>query len=71
MSDWRPISSAPFGSGLELSVIERGEVHALLFPCQRTSHGWINAASKSMVQVAPTHWRPWERKDTDGKSGAT
>jgi len=34
-------------------------------------HGWINAASKSMVQVAPTHWRPWERKDTDGKSGAT
>jgi hypothetical protein len=59
MSEWQPISTAPFEIDLELSVIERGEVHALLFPCQRTLSGWVNASTESMVPVAPTHWRKW------------
>jgi hypothetical protein len=57
--DWRPISSAPFDQDLELSVIEKNEVHALLFPCRRTARGWADAAVKSAVAVRPTHWRPW------------
>jgi hypothetical protein len=64
VSDWHPIASAPFGIDLELSVIERSEAHALLFPCRRALHGWINAATKSTVQVAPTHWREWDRRST-------
>lgn len=71
MRDWDPIASAPFETDLELSVIEFSEVHALFFPCRRTLSGWINAATKSAVQVAPTHWRPWEHKGTDLKPGAT
>jgi hypothetical protein len=59
VSDWQSISSAPFGEDLELSVIERGDVHALMFPCQRSSSGWINTKTKLAVQVAPTHWRRW------------
>ena len=71
MSNWDPIASAPFETDLELSVIERNEVHALFFPCRRTLRGWINAATNSAVQVAPTHWRPWEHSGTDLKPGVT
>jgi hypothetical protein len=59
MTDWRPISSAPLGCNLELSVIENGEVHALAFPCRGTLNGWVNAATGAVVFVEPTHWREW------------
>jgi hypothetical protein len=67
VSEWQPISSAPFGMDLELSVIEGSEVHALFFPCKRTLSGWVNATSKSTVAVAPTHWRPWNHKSAESK----
>jgi hypothetical protein len=56
---WQPISTAPFGSNLELAVIEREVPHALVFPCRRVLHGWVHAETKSPVHVDPTHWRPW------------
>ncbi len=71
MSNWQPIASAPFGTDLELSVIEGREVHALLFPCRRSLRGWINAATQTAVQVAPTHWRPWPRTTTEFEQSRT
>ena len=56
---WQPISSAPYGHDLELSVIENDVPHALAFPCRRVVDGWVNAATLRPVDVRPTHWRPW------------
>jgi hypothetical protein len=57
--EWKPISSAPFDSDVEVAVIDRAGTHALLFPCQRKPYGWINALTKRRVEVDPTHWREW------------
>ena len=57
--EWQAISSAPFDSDLQLSVIENDEVHALIFPCRRTPGGWRNAKTLQLVLVEPTHWREW------------
>jgi len=59
MSDWLPISKAPFDRELHLSVIEKGEVYSLVFPCRRTASGWVHAATGKPVLVDPTHWRDW------------
>jgi len=59
MSEWQPISTAPFDRELQLSVIEKGEVHALLFPCRHTQGGWLNASTGKIIDVDPTHWRSW------------
>jgi len=56
---WQPIEAAPFGRELQLSVIEDGQVHALVFPCRRTASGWLNALTNTSVPVRPTHWRLW------------
>jgi hypothetical protein len=63
MHEWHPISTAPFDRDLELSVIENGEVHALIFPCSRTGSGWLNASTGKIVVVDPTHWRSWLESD--------
>jgi hypothetical protein len=60
---WQPISSAPHGSDLELSVIERDMTHALTFPCRRGLYGWIDATTQRRVDVRPTHWRPWSEPE--------
>jgi hypothetical protein len=60
---WQPISSAPYGSDLELSVIERGVSHALTFPCRRGPYGWVDAVTERRIDVRPTHWRPWAKQD--------
>ena len=59
MLDWEPIATAPFDQELQLSVIEYGEVHALVFPCRLTQAGWIHAETGRPVFVDPTHWRLW------------
>lgn len=54
---WQSTATAPCGRDLELAVIDTaGEVHALVFPCRRASHGWKNSASGTHVRVRPTHW---------------
>jgi hypothetical protein len=58
--DWQPIDTAPFGPSLQLSVIEDGEVHALVFPCRRTNSGWLHGLTDNIVPIHPTHWRHWE-----------
>jgi len=57
--DWQPIATAPFDRDLELAVLTYDGPHALVFPCRRVLHGWINAETKKQVEVRPTHWREW------------
>jgi len=56
---WQPITTAPYNTELELAVIERDGVHALVFPCRRTKEGWVSIATGKRVVVNPTHWRAW------------
>jgi hypothetical protein len=60
LSSWRPVSCAPFGCDLRLCVIEKTEIHALVFPCRRTDGGWMHAITGHRVCVDPTHWRRWD-----------
>ncbi len=57
---WHPIASAPFDRDIELAVIDREGPHALVFPCRRILHGWVNAQTQEQITVWPTHWRPWD-----------
>jgi hypothetical protein len=59
---WQPINTAPFEGDLELAVIDSGEPHVLVFPCRRILGGWINAETRSRIDVQPTHWREWNSK---------
>jgi len=67
---WQPIATVPYDCDIQLAVIERGDVHALVFPCRRIRDGWIDARTKQRVMLRPTHWRAWEESDgrTDGNS---
>jgi hypothetical protein len=58
---WQPISTAPFDRDLELAVIDKGEPHALIFPCRQIPGGWIKAETKKRIEVYPTHWREWTK----------
>jgi hypothetical protein len=60
---WEEISTAPYNRDLELAVVERDRVYALVFACQRTPSGWIRVPSMERVVVSPTHWRTWRKKD--------
>lgn len=59
MLDWHPIGTAPFDRDLQLSVIEGGEVHSLVFPCRQAQSGWMHGSTGQPVAVDPTHWRVW------------
>jgi hypothetical protein len=59
MRDWQPTTTAPFDRDLQLSVIEKEAVYALIFPCRRTPTGWVNAETGKPISVDPTHWRIW------------
>jgi hypothetical protein len=52
---WQPISTAPFGTNLELYVIEWEIPCTLVFPCRRVLNGWVNAETLSPVDLHPTH----------------
>jgi hypothetical protein len=58
--DWQPISTAPFGPQLQLAVIDKHGLHALVFPCRRSRQEWVNAQTNETVNVRPTHWRLWQ-----------
>ena len=59
--DWRPIGTAPADADLELSVYDRGEYHALVFPCRRDGSGWRDMRANRHIPLQPTHWRRWDR----------
>jgi hypothetical protein len=68
---WQPIETAPFEQSLELAVKDDEGMHALVFACHRSVHGWIDAGSGHIVAVRPTHWRVWrEHAGCGGLDGA-
>jgi hypothetical protein len=61
MAEWKTIATAPFDRDLELAVIDYDGTHALVFPCRRVLHGWINSQTKNPLDgLRPTHWREWQ-----------
>jgi hypothetical protein len=61
---WQPISTAPYNRDLQLAVIDEDGEHTLVFPCRRTSNGWIKATNKQLIDVRPTHWQEWVDKSS-------
>jgi hypothetical protein len=59
MKDWQPVASAPFDRGIQVSVIVKSEVHALVVPRRRTQSGWLRASTREQLFIDPTHWREW------------
>jgi len=58
-SNWLPVSIAPFDTDLEVLVIEKEEVHRLMFPCRRTTSGWADTMARRL-KIDPSHWRRWK-----------
>jgi hypothetical protein len=59
--EWQPIATAPFNRDLELAVLDaHGSPHALVFPCRKVLHRWVEAGTAVPVIVSPTHWRKWD-----------
>jgi hypothetical protein len=59
---WLPIATAPLHVEVELSVYDRGEYHALVFPCRCNGSGWRDGRANRWMSLQPTHWRGWELK---------
>jgi hypothetical protein len=57
---WLPISIAPSGADLEVCVMDKFEIHALVFPVRKNGTDWIDASTNERVDIEPTHWRKWE-----------
>jgi hypothetical protein len=57
---WQAIATAPANAELELSFYEKGQHHALTFPCRRDGSGWRDVRTNRSVEVTPTHWRLWD-----------
>ncbi len=60
---WKSVSTAPFETPLELAVIEKEEVHALVFACKRIDGGWAKEETGEQIDVHPTHWREWQQRE--------
>lgn len=56
---WMDIATAPPDRDLELAVLDKDGAHALAFPCRRAGAQWINAKTRRLIDVRPTHWREW------------
>jgi hypothetical protein len=61
MLEWKPNAKAPANAELELSIYDKGEYHALVFPCRRDGSGWRDVQAKRHFSFDPTHWRPWKK----------
>jgi hypothetical protein len=55
---WQNITAAPDDRDVEVAVIDKDGVHPLVAPCRRTANGWIDAVSRRLLDIRPTHWRP-------------
>ena len=65
---WQLVSTAPYDRVLELAVIDRGGEHALIFPCRRIGiDTWIDALTRRLIEVQPTHWREWSEENERGR----
>ena len=62
MPEWKPIATAPADLELELGIYDKGEYHALVFPCRRDGLGWRDVEANLPLLLEPTHWRPWKEE---------
>ena len=56
---WLPVSIAPSDDDLEVSVMDKQGIHALMFPVRKSGTDWVDPSTKKRVDIAPTHWRKW------------
>jgi hypothetical protein len=59
---WLPISIAPSDVDLEVCVMDKFGIHALVFPVHKNGNKWIDAVTKVGVDIQPTHWRKWTER---------
>jgi hypothetical protein len=69
MTEWKHISTVPFGRDVELQVSDRFGEHVLGFPCRLTDAGWMNAQLNVALSasVTPLAWREWRHDDQAGR----
>jgi hypothetical protein len=58
--EWQPIASVLADVELELGIYDKGEYHALAFPCRREGSGWRDVRANRSMWFEPTHWRLWD-----------
>jgi hypothetical protein len=56
---WLPVSVAPAETDLEVCVIDKNGIHALIFPVRKDETKWVDTGTKSLIDIEPTHWRDW------------
>jgi hypothetical protein len=56
---WLPVSIAPSDCDLQVCVIDKQGVHALVVPCRKNGAEWIAPSTKKVIDIRPTHWRIW------------
>ena len=56
---WLPVSIAPSDNDLEVCVMDGSDSHALVFPVRKKGNTWVDASTKNLIDIAPTHWRKW------------
>jgi hypothetical protein len=56
---WARVSIAPSDADLEVCVINNQGIHALVFPCRKNGTRWVDASTKTRINIQPTHWRKW------------
>jgi hypothetical protein len=61
--NWLPVSIAPSETDLEVGVMDKGSVHALVFPVRKSQTWWVDASTKMRIDIQPTHWRKWADQD--------
>jgi hypothetical protein len=56
---WLPTSIAPSDADLEICVMDKFRIHALVFPVRKNGTEWVDALTRERIDVQPTHWRKW------------
>jgi hypothetical protein len=46
-TNWLPVSIAPSDRDLEVCVMDKGIVHALVFPVRKSANDWVDARADS------------------------
>jgi hypothetical protein len=62
---WLPVSIAPSDADLEVGVMDKQGVHALVFPVRKSGTNWVDVSTKQNIDIQPTHWRKWNVNRAD------
>ena len=60
--DWQPMETCPADKDVSLLVFDAKGEYRLPFNCKRTSNGWVNALTGSLLAVEPVKWHPPTRE---------